>query len=167
LVQVVDPQSTVSQLQDVNQPGLLTFLQRINTMLRAEDLLVTLKHFEPVGVPALFVSSEKQMYITTAKKIQEQTDDFWGEIIGDVTNTAETYRSSELCLNANNELVLQMSQLDDTKSLKTYLQVLYVQSLLMGNFAVGDKELSLLNQGLLYLMNTGLNALAPSSNTRH
>jgi len=166
-VKVVDPQSTVSQLQDVTQQGLLTFLKRINTMLNSEDVLVTLKHFEPVEVAALFVSSEKQMFISTAKKIQEQTDDFWGGIIDGVTDTSKTYQSNELCLNASNELVLQLSQLDDAELLKTYLQVLYVQSLLMGNFAVGDKELSLLNQGLLYLMNTGLNSLISNNNTCH
>jgi molecular chaperone HtpG len=63
---------------------------------------------------------------------------------------------AELCFNYANALVRQLTALRDRALLKRALQLLYVQALLLGHQPLSHRELALMNDTLLAMIDSAL-----------
>lgn len=59
---------------------------------------------------------------------------------------------SQLCFNLDNPLVKKMCKITDKKLLSKTIEMLYVQSLLLGHHPLHAKEQELLNSGMIGLI---------------
>lgn len=167
-IERLDPQHLVSQLEDTEIDPLLLndFINKAETLMQDVCPNISVKQFQPKQVPALYISCEKQYFIRSAKANQVESDSLWSDIIDTVTKPIESYAFSELCLNANHELIISLVHCKNEVQLKQCLKVIYVQSLLMGHFALNAQEMDILNTGLISMMTTNLDALN-NKHTKH
>jgi molecular chaperone HtpG len=61
-----------------------------------------------------------------------------------------------LCLNADNSLVISLMDIKDAYMLRSIIEVLYVQALILGKYTVQEREMKILNDALKNLIVMGL-----------
>ena len=63
---------------------------------------------------------------------------------------------AQLCLNFNNPLIKKLARVRGRSIVRRAVEMLYVQALLLGHYPLKAKEMQLLSEGLLGLIEIGL-----------
>ena len=83
---------------------------------------------------------------------KEQADDMWGGILDNVAAAAGAGGYAQLVLNYRNPLVCKLAGLDEQALLTRIIEILYLQSLLLGHYPLSSRERAILGDGLLGLI---------------
>lgn len=129
-------------------------MEVLKDLLRGLKCDLILKSFEPAELPALYLASETARHLRAVEQTQARADSLYAGLI-DATLTGpmrERVETPQLCLNAKNELVQALAEVDDPEVVRTLGQVLYLNALLMGRHPLGSQEMQLLTLGLQRLM---------------
>jgi molecular chaperone HtpG len=144
---------TMSEREDVFE-----FVAVADVVLQPFKCRAEVKRFEPAELPALFLAGDDVQFMRSLEQSKEVSDEHWSAIL---TNLAESGRNetyATLCFNYENPLVRRMARIDDRQMVRLAVQMLYVQSLLLGHHPLNSKEMALLNTGLLDLIELGLDS---------
>jgi molecular chaperone HtpG len=135
----------------------VAFERLADATLQRYKCAVNLAKFRPVEMPALYVTNKNADFLRSAETAQEVADDLWTGVLGSLTeDVASVY--ARLHLNYQNPLVRRISALADRQAQRRCVEMLYVQSLLLGHFPLKQEEMKLINQGLLGLIDWALGA---------
>jgi molecular chaperone HtpG len=133
------------------------FLDVADAVLRPFGCRADLKKFLPPSLPALYASSSEGRFLRALEQAKELSHPTWTSVL----DTLQRRRRSgtppaELCFNYANALVRQLTALRDRALLKRALQLLYVQALLLGHQPLSHRELALMNDTLLAMIDSAL-----------
>ena len=78
------------------------------------------------------------------------------DLVGEVKREKRAAAHSQLCFNHENPLVARLVGLKNKALLRRSVEMLYVQALLLGHQPLNAKEMALLNEGLLALIDLGV-----------
>ncbi|SFJ36237.1 HSP90 family protein [Thermoflavimicrobium dichotomicum] len=117
---------------------------------------VDIKKFQPVSLPVLYINNDEEQFLRQAEQSKEVASSLWGDILDAVTAGKEEVSYASLCFNYNNPLVQRLMTIQDRQLIRRSVEMLYVQALLMGHHPLSNREMTLLNQGLLGLINIAL-----------
>lgn len=139
------------------------FLQTAQGVLERLGCGVELLHFKPRELPTLFVTSSQQRYLRSIENAQEVANDLFGDVLESLKPVSVLQNKSSamighLYLNMSNSLIRRLATLSDTAKVRTVIEVLYVQALLLGHHPLSQRELSALTEGLSSLIEFGLTA---------
>jgi molecular chaperone HtpG len=112
---------------------------------------VELKRFKPHHIPALFYMNNDQILEKDINTIKEESDDIWASISENVFTT-HTFQS-KLFLNVENPIVVKLLTTSKPDSEKMILEMLYINALMMGHYPVSTKELQMMNNNILNIIN--------------
>ncbi len=112
---------------------------------------VELKRFKPNDIPALFYMNNDQILEKDINTIKEESDDLWASISENVFTT-HTFQS-KLFLNVENPIVVKLLTTSKPDSEKMILEMLYINALMMGHYPVSAKELKMMNNNILNIIN--------------
>jgi molecular chaperone HtpG len=116
-----------------------------------------LKRFKPNELPALFSTSKDGRFFRSLEQSREIADPLWGGVLDQLGKRERRASAhSQLCFNFDNPLVRRLVGLKNRALLRRSVEMLYVQSLLLGHQPLNAKELALLNEGLLALIEFGV-----------
>lgn len=116
-----------------------------------------LKRFKPNELPALFSTSKDGRFFRSLEQSKEIADPLWGGVLDQLGKREKrTSAHSQLCFNFENPLVRRLVSLTKKPLLKRSVEMLYVQSLLLAHQPLNAKEMGLLNDGLLALIEFGM-----------
>ena len=111
---------------------------------------VLLRQFEPADVPALYVAGADGFLDSS----------FWG---GGTSGFLEGFDfgdaggyGNKLYLNAANPLIQRLARVEDAKMAEDMVQVLYIHAMLAGHYTLSEREMEVLNTGLMKLIAYGL-----------
>lgn len=116
---------------------------------------IEVRNFSPGDLPALYTAGDDETFRRSIEATKEVTDSFWSSVLDGVGGAAEEESSGRLCFNYRNPVVRKISRMRDESLLRLSVQVLYVQALLLGHRTLNSKEMKLLNDGLLGLVEWG------------
>ena len=133
----------------------VAFERLADATLQRYKCAVNLTKFRPVEMPALYVTNKNADFLRSAETAQEVTDDLWTGVLGRLTEDVGSIYA-RLHLNYHNPLVRRISGLADRQAQRRCVEMLYVQSLLLGHFPLKQDEMKLINQGLLGLIDWAL-----------
>lgn len=157
-VQSVDATDLTGALGDVEDGEVFVELITQATRVLADyDCDVDLKRFAPPELPVLYVTGEDatfQRAIEVSRRAQSE-ESVWGGMLDNLGAETKDARAV-LVFNAANPLVGRLARVSDDEALRLSVQMLYVQALLLGHHALRPEEMSLLNVGLLDLIEWGL-----------
>jgi molecular chaperone HtpG len=139
--------------------------EEVFALVKAADLVLQpfkcaaeIKKFLPAELPALYSTGADAGFLRSVEQSREITDELWSSVLDNLAGKGGTDAYAQLCLNFNNPLVRKMARLRDRPLLQRSIQMLYVQALLLGHHPLSSREMALLNEGLLGLIEWGVNA---------
>jgi molecular chaperone HtpG len=157
----VDPAGLAQSFEDLG----LDEREEVFALVRAADLVLQplrcsadVKKFLPAELPALYTTDREADFLRSAEQSREISDELWSSVLDSVAGRGGPGAYAQLCLNFNNPLVRKMARLRDRKLLPRCIQMLYVQALLLGHHPLNAREMALLNEGLLGLIEWGIDA---------
>lgn len=104
---------------------------------------VILRAFHPVSVPALYLDSRGARQERSRADTAAGADDLWSEILGALQTTAPR---AQLVLNHHSAVVRRLSRINDRAFLKTAVESLYGQALLLTHRPLRPADTALLNR---------------------
>lgn len=115
------------------------------------------KKFKPKELPALFSTSRDGRFFRSLEQSKEIADPLWGGVLDQLGKREKRASAhSQLCFNFDNPLVRRLVGLKNKGLLRRSVEMLYVQALLLGHQPLNAKEMTLLNEGLLALIEYGV-----------
>lgn len=108
--------------------------------------------FHPVELPALFITNESADFLRSVEASQDEADELWNGILSGIAQEASATSYAHLHLNYENPLIRRLAGMDSEDAQRRCIELLYIQSLLMGHFPLRSREVRMLNTGLLGLI---------------
>ncbi len=167
--EVVDPTGLMQGFEDLDEAEweeASWFVQEAERILEPSRCGIELKRFQPVELPALYSTSAEGDFHRSVEQAREVSNELWSGVLEDLAESTADAVHAYLCFNYDNPLVRRLVGLTDRKStlLQRAVEMLYVQALLLGHHPLNAREMVLLNQGLLDLIEFGLGDLDDRSN---
>ncbi|QKG85139.1 HSP90 family protein [Kroppenstedtia pulmonis] len=158
-VEKVDATNLTNHLEDLTlEEREMAFL-----LLRTADLALQpyrtasdIKMFEPTALPTIYTSNEQANFARQARLTKDLVNDTWGGILNAFENEYMKSHYAKLCFNFKNPLIQRLIKVQDHTIIKQVVEMLYVQALLMGHHPLSDREMALLNQGVLQMLDSVL-----------
>ena len=114
---------------------------------------------KPADLPTLYTTSAEGQFFRSVQQSQDVADPLWSSVLDDIApKAARSGPFARLCFNFMNPLVRRLLEVRDPEVLRRSIQMLYVQSLLLGHHPLSAREMTLLNEGLLGLIELSLGA---------
>lgn len=126
------------------------FEKRCEARLKKFSCICQLKHFTPEDTPVIFIAGEKGQELKQDDKIKNPLAGTLGAF------SAKKATPPTLCFNVDNELVQTLVTLNDGYVFDAIVDILYVQSLLLGKYPVNKEEMYLFNESLYQLVIMGM-----------
>ncbi|MGL6076504.1 MAG: HSP90 family protein [Fimbriiglobus sp.] len=159
-VERTDPASMTQQFDDLSldeQQQISVFLTSAETVLKPFRCRPDVKKFKPKELPALYTTSSDGRFFRSLEQSKEVANPLWSGVLDNISKKDKGHtHTSDLCFNFENPLVRRLTTLKDRAVLTRAIQMLYLQSLLLGHHPLSGKEMSLLNEGLLSLIEWGV-----------
>lgn len=124
--------------------------------LRPHQCRVEARVFQPATLPVLYVQNDAAHSMRSMEQSKEIADEFFSSLLSDISSRIAQDAYHVCYLNAANPLIQRLTNVNDDRRLQTVTEVLYLQSLLLGQYPITAKETRLLSDGLLKLIELGL-----------
>ncbi|MDR2423680.1 MAG: HSP90 family protein [Prevotellaceae bacterium] len=162
---VVFPEITISKIspQDIlsnfgetvtDDEQFAEFAKRADKILINNYCKAQIKRFEPQDTPAIYVASDDALNNKNIQNLASSSNPFAKTLTGIKKKEDST---PTLCFNRDNSLVNDLLDLADDTMFEAVINILYIQSLMLGNYPVNKKEMTLFNDSIYKLLIMGLN----------
>ena len=156
----VDPTElaqTFDELSLAEQEASGRFLVAADAVLKSFRCEPELKRYAPNELPALYTTTGEGRFFRSLEQSKEVANPLWGGVLDSLGQQATPDAAlSNICFNYDNPLVRRLTTVRDRAVLHRSIQMLYLQSLLLGHHPLSSKEMVLLNEGLLALIEWGI-----------
>jgi molecular chaperone HtpG len=115
--------------------------------LRGFGCEVQVKKFLPADLPALYAGDEQAAFLRDLERAREGSDELFGSLL-DGLGASLPSASPVLYLNLHNPVIVRLLDVHEPKLIRTLVEMLYVQSLLLAHRPLKSGEMALLNRGL-------------------
>jgi molecular chaperone HtpG len=159
--EVVEPAGLTQSFDDLTlqeQEQAHDFLTAADAALRPFRCAAEVKKFLPRELPALYSTTSEGRFLRSLEQSQEIASPLWAGVLGNIGKRERAAPGARLCFNFHNALVRQLAEVRDRALVQRSVQMLYVQALLLGHHPLNAKEMGLLNEGLLAMIEWGLKA---------
>ncbi len=159
-IEQVDPASLTQALEDLTlkeQESTHDFVTVAEKALKPFKCGAEIKKFLPEELPALYSTNRDGQFFRSLEQSKEIADPLWSGVLNNLgkrDRAGSTF--AQLCFNFRNPLVRRLTAIQDRQLLQRSVQLLYVQSLLMGHHPLNQKEMAILNEGLLAMIEWGV-----------
>jgi molecular chaperone HtpG len=160
-VEEVDPASLTQTFEELTldeQEAMFALTRLADVTLQPFKCAAEVKKFLPAELPALFSTSAGAGFLRSLEQSKEVADPLWSGVLDNLAGRAAPDVYSQLCFNYNNPLVRKLARVKNKALLQRSVQMLYVQALLLGHHPLSSRELALLNDGLIGLIESGVDA---------
>lgn len=124
--------------------------------LRPHQCRVEARIFQPASLPVIYAQNDAAHSKRAMEQSKENADEFFSSLLNDISSRIAEDAYHCCYLNASNPLIQRLTKVNDESRLRTVTEVLYLQSLLLGQYPITSKETRLLSEGLLQLIEMGL-----------
>ncbi|MEU2035672.1 HSP90 family protein [Nocardia amamiensis] len=137
ITEALDPVEPAEEL------ALAPVLALARTVLDSLSCDVIVRAFHPVSVPALYLEGRAARTERARAQTAEGADELWSEILGALASAAPR---AQLVLNYHSPILRRLTRIDDPGLLKTAVESLYGQALLMTHRPLTAADTALLNR---------------------
>ena len=135
------------------------FVRLADVVLQSFRCAAVLRRFAPAELPTLYTTNDAATFLRSVDQSREVADDLWGGILENVAADSGAGALTQLCFNYNNAMVRRLTQIRHKTLIRRAVEMLYVQALLLGHIPLQAREMSVLNDGLLGLIELGLSGV--------
>lgn len=150
-VEEVDISELTQNFEDLTleeRDTVFEFLKVADEALEPFRTRAEIRRFDPADLPTLYTANEDATFMRSIEQTQEKTDELWSGVLDGIAEVPGQTGWSQLCFNFNNQLVKRLSGLKNAELIRRSVEMLYVQSLLLGHYPLRSSEMALLSDGL-------------------
>lgn len=156
----LDPAALTHQFDDLDAAEHETaaaFLVAAEGVLKPFRCEPELKKYKPKELPALYTTTGDGRFFRSLEQSKEIANPLWSGVLDNLGKRDRIPAAfAQLCFNYENPLVRRLATIRDRAVLHRSIQMLYLQALLLGHHPLNGKEMQLLNDGLLALIEWGI-----------
>ncbi|MEW9094304.1 MAG: HSP90 family protein [Clostridiaceae bacterium] len=158
-VERVKPEDITEEFEGLNineMSKTFDFIDFADGVLRREKCSCSIKKFEPEEIPAIYNISEEAKFLKEIEKTKEESFSSSINLFGEIASIFEDQIQesfASLCFNYNNFLVKRLIGCKDKEVKKAVIEILYVQSLMLGNHPIKNVDNNLFTNGVNRLIN--------------
>jgi molecular chaperone HtpG len=160
--EVVDSTELAQSFEELGleeQGAVHDFLRVADSVLRPFRCSADVKKFRPAELPTLYSTSSEGRFLRSLEQSKEVADPLWAGVLDSLGRRERAAApAAQLCFNYLNPLVRRLAGVRGKRLLERSVQMLYVQALLLGHHPLSAREMRLLNEGLLALIEWGVEA---------
>ncbi|MDF1811852.1 MAG: HSP90 family protein [Verrucomicrobiales bacterium] len=156
-VDVTDLVLNFDELSLDEKEAVFCLVKLADAVLKPYECSAIARNFEPDELPTLYTANDNAAFLRTIDNAREETDELWSGILDSVAETRSMDAYSRLVLNYRNSLIRRLAAMADDTLVARIIELLYLQSLLLGHYPLRSGELEILGNGLLGLINHFLN----------
>jgi molecular chaperone HtpG len=158
----VDASELTEALDELSLPeqeDVLDFVEAAERALASFRCAVEVRKFRPVELPALYSRSEGEGFRRSVEQTKEvASSGLWSGVLDGLASREASASGAKICFNYHNPLVRKLARAEDPTLLALSIKLLYVQALLLGHHPLVPREMALLNEGLLGIIEWGTSA---------
>lgn len=124
----------------------------MNEVLSPYKCRAEIKNFEPQKLPTLYYMSNQVDQKRRIDNAIENSNELWGSVLNNMYQDVYNTDFSVLCLNAKNEMIQRLFQIENKTLFQSVFSLIYVNALMMGHHSLTSKELSIVNNNLMNLI---------------
>ena len=159
-VEQIDPTSLSQTFDDLTleeQEAMSEFMRAAEVVLKPFRCEPDVKKYKPKELPALYTTNNEGRFFRSLEQSKEIANPLWSGVLDNLGRKDRPQATfSHICFNYENPLVNRLMSVRDRGVLHRSIQMLYLQSLLLGHHPLSAKEMTLLNDGLLSLIEWGI-----------
>jgi len=133
-----------------------SFRERCDEVLSDFSCKTSLRKFSPASLPAMFHLKSEGAFSRDIDRTKKVTDDLWGGLLGEFASKDSYRQDSDLFLNMDNLLIKKITRIEEASNFKRCVELIYVNALLLGHYALNERETSLLNQNLIEIIDLSI-----------
>lgn len=153
---LIQPEEITNKLLPMSAEEEVTYqpiLAEMNKMMAEFDADITIKHFEPKTLPIIFIHSAATQASRELERSLEETSSVFSDILESIQQEQAPAPLAHLYLNLDNELIKKLfTSGKSINELSVIVNVLYIQALLLGHYPLKRKEMELMNQNMLRIL---------------
>ena len=150
-VERVDPEDLAAVLRPVDAadaPAAAALAARCAAVLGGFDVDVEVRAFSPESLPCLYTAGDAARFTREVGETTQVAGAFWGPLLSQVHAAAPGRREAQLVLNFRHPVVRRLAGPVEADALRTAVEVLYLQALLLGRHPLRGRETTLLSGAL-------------------
>ena len=161
-VTAADLSEEFSELDDAAWDSAADLLAVAGDALSPLDCTPDVRRFQPSTLPALYAIGEEASFLRDLERSKEEAGELWGGVLEDIKRARPQVDGPRLCLNWAHPLIRNLAATASTPddrggavargTVRTAVELLYVQSLMLGHFPLGEAEFELFGDSLLGLI---------------
>ena len=156
----IDPTALSQSFDDLDlaeQEATADFLRAAESVLKSFRCEPDVKKYKPTELPALYTTNQEGRFFRSLEQSKEIANPLWSGVLDNLSRKDRPQAAfAHICFNFDNPLVRRLTTVKDRAILHRSIQMLYLQSLLLGHHPLSSKEMTLLNDGLLSLIEWGI-----------
>lgn len=139
----------------VNEDDYSELLEVFEEALAKYECRPVMKHFTE-QLACLYSPNADVQLKRDIERSKEHGDEMFADMLDAFGEEIDEDAEAVLYLNCSNDLINRLSEVDDREKLSTFAQILYVQSLIAGGYPVYGKEMNIMNDNLIKLIEWGI-----------
>ena len=160
--EAIDPAGLTQNFEDLTlaeQQKSHRFIDLADAALKRFKCGTELRKFQPKEMAALYSTGAEGKFFRSLEQSKELANPLWSGVLDNIAKRDTSgMPQSQLCFNFTNPLIQRLIDIDQDRLITRSVQMLYVQALLLGHHPLNSKEMALLNEGLLTMIEWGLEA---------
>lgn len=146
------------ELDEAEEAEVADFVNQADITLRPFRCHAEIKKFAPADLPILYTLSGEGRFFRSVEQSKDVANPLWSSMLDNLTPKAASGGPfAQICFNFQNRLIRRLLTVKSRKVLQRTIETLYVQSLLLGHYPLNSREMKLLNDGLLSMIELALN----------
>jgi molecular chaperone HtpG len=160
----ITPQDILSNLGETvtGDQRFRNFEDKANKVLKTNYCKAQVKKFEPDDTPVIYVANDEALNNKNISNLANAANPFASTLQGFIKKKEES--TPTLCFNKDNTLINDLVDLDDDIMFEAVINILYVQSLMLGNYPVNKKEMMVFNDSVYKLLIMGMSNFSQKLN---
>jgi molecular chaperone HtpG len=158
-IERVDSSALIQEFTELTFPEreqAFNFIKIADLVLQQFKCSAEIRKFLPQELPAIYSLGNEGNFQRSLIQSKEIANPLWSSVLSGFETQSSQSQYAQICFNWNNYLIQKLIKVDNLDSLKLSIQILYVQTLLLGHYPLNFQEMTLLNQGLLQLIELGI-----------
>jgi molecular chaperone HtpG len=158
-IERVDSSALIQEFTELTFPEreqAFNFIRVADLVLQTFKCSAEIRKFLPQELPSIYSLGNEGNFQRSLLQSKEVANSLWSSVLSGFESQSSQKQYAQLCFNWNNPLIQKLINVDNLDSLNLSIQILYVQALLLGHYPLSAQEMKLLNQGLLQLIERGI-----------
>jgi len=133
-----------------------SFLKLAAEVLQPFECMPEIRSFFPGELAALYNADPETLFKRSISDTKEVVSGFWSSVLDEMAlGTSDSW--ARLCFNYRNPVVHKVARINDENLMRHAVELLYVHAVLFSHRPLNEKEMALLNSGVLGFIDWGVN----------